>query len=269
MGVFASPFFIFFGICQFFLSLNAGTEQRTKKNLVLIVASDKLVCYKAHTTSWRRYMHKFPENFECWFVKSDPDMEVDHKFVGDVLWVKEKDSLCPGVMDKTIHAMEVFLPRLQEFDFIIRPNQSSFVVLPNLFNFLEKLPSKRCFAGSKSFYGKATGDVHFVGGACYILSKDLVRLMVSQKVALVNLPPVYDNRDDLALSRFFMDTHKIEPFYHPLFSLEDRFAHISKAYKDFPEDVFHFRIKHNNVEETRRYTLEKMIHEFLYDYYYL
>ncbi|MBM3195527.1 MAG: hypothetical protein FJZ62_02110 [Chlamydiae bacterium] len=249
-----------------FLPFFGEEPVRTRKNLVIIVASDKLLVYKAHTYSWRRYMHKFKDNFECWFVKSDPDLEVDHKFEKDVLWVKEVDSLCPGVMDKTLHAMEVFLPRLDEFDFIIRPNQSSFLVFPTLLNFLNRLPLEKTAAGDVSTVQFDGTKVPFLGGACYIVSKDVVRLMLENKDSLMHLPPKLENWDDLVLTRFLF-SQNISPINHPIINLEGAFRRPLKIFDQFDEKVFHFRIK-THRDDYGRYRAEKIIHDELFQIYY-
>jgi hypothetical protein len=169
-------------------------------------------------------------------------------------------------MDKTLHAMEVFLPRLDEFDFIIRPNQSSFLVFPILQKVLDKLPMEKTAAGHVSYVQFDGPKFPFLGGACYILSKDLVRLVLDNKKSLINLPYKLENWDDLVLTRF-LDSQNIPLTKLPIAWLEGSFRRPLKIFDQFSEEIFHFRIK-THRDDYGRYRAEKIIHDELFQIYY-
>ncbi len=147
-------FMVFFGsvlaqqtICA------ASTEQpgkliedfsdRDMKILVLIIASDNLPVYVEEQKIWRAYMHLNPKHVEAYFIKADPTLSTPFAIKEDIIWARGAENVRPGVLNKTLLAFEALLPRLHEFDYVIRTNLSSFYVFPRLFTFLETLPKEQ------------------------------------------------------------------------------------------------------------------------------
>jgi hypothetical protein len=212
-------------------------------------------------------MHRFKEHFDAYFIHADPLLEQEYAFKGDVLFVKEEESICPGVMDKTIRALEAFLPVLDQYDYVIRPNLSSFLVLPRLQNFLKNQPLEKFYAGHT--YDRSHDrnlPLPWVAGACYILSKDLVRLILENKKLLMHRPKLELNWDDLLLAQF-MQHHQVLPTHHPSFKFE-KFFSPHKVLSLISDDTYHFRIRIIHRDKMR-YRFEKIIHEELFDIFYL
>lgn len=93
-----------------------------------------------------------------------------------------EDSLVPGIINKTILGIEAMQSRLDEFDYIIRTNLSSFFPFDNLKKYLNKLPRQNCYAGI-TLYGikhlpQEVLFISFISGAGIILSRDLVKLLI-------------------------------------------------------------------------------------------
>ena len=107
------------------------------KVLVLIIANDTPL-YNELQKLWKSYMHLDRKHIEAYFIKADDRIEEPYEIRDDVLWIKTKDSLIPGVLNKTVLSFEAMLPRIKnEFDYIVRTNLSSFYIFPRLLNFLE------------------------------------------------------------------------------------------------------------------------------------
>ena len=239
---------------------------RTLKSLILIPSSESELVYKVHRKSWRRYMHRFQDNFDAFFIQADPQLDQDYLMKGDILYVGGEESICPGVMDKTIQAMEYFLPILDRYDYIIRPNLSSFLVLPRLQNFLKDKPLKKFYAGHTYERGHdRITPLYWVGGACYILSKDLEKLVVENKSFLMHRPKLELNWDDLLLASF-LQQQNISPYHHPCYKFE-QFHYPHKVFYNIPKDTYHFRIRILE-RDSKRYKFEKIIHEELYELFY-
>jgi hypothetical protein len=79
--------------------------------------------------------------------------------------------------------MEAMLPQLDEFDYIIRTNLSSFYVFSRLFKFLTTLPTEKCYCGVQGQEDNWT----FASGSGFILSPDLVKLLVQHKNQLYSV----------------------------------------------------------------------------------
>ena len=63
-------------------------------------------------------MHSDPEHVEAYFMKADPNLPQEVIVDGDVIWVKSSETIVPGLINKTIKSLNLFLPRFKEFDFI-------------------------------------------------------------------------------------------------------------------------------------------------------
>jgi len=81
------------------------------------------------------------------------------------------------------------LPRIREFDYVLRTNLSSFFVFPRLFEFLKTLPKQRCYCGSGEGFGSGCG---------FLLSPDLVKMLVLHKNELWN----QSSNDDVSIGHF-------------------------------------------------------------------
>lgn len=247
MSTFAKQiFFILAFLASLFQPIDA------KKNLILIISSNNLPVYKIHQDSWRVYMHAFEEDFESYFLQMDENLKEEYSLVGDVLWIKGKESLFPGIIEKTIKGLKFFLDRKEDFNYVIRPNLSSFVVLPRLKKFLAEMPKTQFYGGN--LLG------HFISGACFILSTDLMESLVTNEH---NFMGRKDKADDVLIGDYLVHEMSVQPFHH--FNFEFVKNHRPKKMVSFiPEEVFHFRVK----VEHHREGIERIIHNDLLNIFY-
>lgn len=154
------------------------------KTLVLIIATDDKPAYRELQKIWEAYMNSDPKHFEVYFLRGDPNLSTAFKINKNEIIVKTEEGFAPGILNKTILGMEALQPRLNEFDFVIRTNLSSFYPFDNLLKYLAKLPKRRCYCGVSLYQTKELGlppeldIVPFISGAGIILSPDLVHLML-------------------------------------------------------------------------------------------
>ena len=243
--------------CLFFLSGASVYAEREIKVLVLIIASDDKPIYRELQKLWKTYMHSDPAHIEAYFIKGNPLQERVCELQGDVLWSKSIESICPGILHKTVLSMEYFAPRLQDFDYVLRTNLSSFYVFPELIKFLRTLPCRSCYCGALNMaYG-----LTFASGAGFILSIDLVRLLIENQKELFEIPIFYD---DLAFGIFF-DRYGMDPIEAPRVDFESLNEWLDR--KDLiSEDHFHIRVK--NSDPNRRVEEDLPIHRELLKRYY-
>jgi hypothetical protein len=110
------------------------------KVLVLILSSNGEPLYLELQKIWRKYMHR-SAIFECYFYTADNTLETEWKLDGDTLYVKCPDNL-EHVSEKMRLAFKAFEHRLDEFNYIFRPNLSSFIVFERYAQFLEGVPKE-------------------------------------------------------------------------------------------------------------------------------
>jgi hypothetical protein len=226
------------------------------KVLVLIIASDEKDYYLEEQKVWRSYMHLDREHVEAYFLKGHPELEQPYLIVEDEIWSKTPENFVPGILNKTVLSMEAMLSRLDEFDYVLRTNLSSFYYFPKLLDLLTKLPPTSCYFG---MVGNLNGK--FGSGAGFILSTDLAKMLVAHKEELI------DNTsypDDVVIGHFFLH-HDIGlipakrldfPSYRAFTKHRNR--KLSKHY--------HFRLKHEHehLRNTEEIALQKTLREMFY-----
>ncbi len=240
----------------FFLSSTLYAE-RELKVLVLVIASDDKPVYSELQKVWRAYMHLDPQHVEAYFIRSNPDMKAPYDIQGDVIWCKGKESVIPGVVQKTVLSIECLEERLHEFDYVLRTNLSSFYVFPELLTFLKSAPRLGYYSALPIIYDFG---INFGSGAGFIMSPDVAKLLIKNKKDLFRSR----DYDDLAIGKVFY-RHGIELLPAPrvdLLSLKEW-----EAKKDLiPRDQFHFRVKNNNGDQ--RHIDDIIIHKGLLLKYY-
>lgn len=112
------------------------------KVLMLILASDggKDDIYTKLQQIKRLYIHLYPE-VDAYFYKADPNLETQHKIIGDTIYIKTKETY-PDLWKKLLLILKVFENKLDDYDFISRPNLSTFVIMDRYLNHLQTLPKK-------------------------------------------------------------------------------------------------------------------------------
>jgi hypothetical protein len=218
-----------------------------KKILVLIIASDNHPAFLPLQEIWRSYMRVDPENIEAYFIKSDPNLASANELIGDTIFSKIEESYKPGILKKTILSMEFMVASGRKFDYVLRTNLSSFYVFPRLLEFVNTLPEKNCYSACPLLPANDIPaefrQVPFGWGAGFILSRDLVELMVHHKEELFQRSS--EIPDDVLIGHFF---HKrnvaIMPCSCHTFLTYDAWL---KNKDQIPKNAFHFRAKSHYV----------------------
>ncbi len=225
---------ITFGFLPAFL---ISVPERPIKVLMLIIASDQLPVYLKLQKIWSSYMHSDPEHIEAYFIRGNQDLPTNYEIKDDIIWSKTAEGWIPqsaGILNKTILSIEALLPRLEEFDYVIRTNLSSFYIFPRLLEFLKTLPRKRCYCGSNTGIGSPIGS-----GCGFIMSRDVAKMLVKHKQHLLDNASA---EDDLIIGGFFI-RKGLKLILHDRMD----FLTLDEWYqkKDtIPSHVFHFRMKH-------------------------
>lgn len=245
-----TTFFFLFYTCLFpnhlFTQENTN-EAKELKTLVLIIATDDKPAYRELQKIWEGYMNSDPAHFEVYFLRASPTQSANaiiNKDKNEII-LKTHEGFVPGILNKSIMAFEAIEPRLDEFDYVIRTNLSSFYYFPNLLKFLKSLPRSKCYCGvSLGIYYNLLPNITyipFVSGAGIILSPDLVRLMAKEHNELKSYKS--ELPDDVFIGLFYQSkgigVHAAKRIDFPLHQtwLE---------HKDtIDPDAFHFRAKYS------------------------
>lgn len=188
-----------------------------KKVLILILSSANEpfnMMEECIRNTWGKYKHPnveiyYNHSYNSSFMINEPVIE------GDIIKAPFIENF-NTIGNKTISAFEYFVNN-KEFDYVIRPNSSSFINIPGLLDFLETAPSTKYYSGSLIWFNnggvidedKIGGPTECCSGCGYILSRDLVELIVDKK-------DMWQHRmiDDMALCKFLKD-HEVEAIESP------------------------------------------------------
>lgn len=227
-------------------SLNGVNEEASKENslkiLVLIIASDDSSVYRELQRIWKSYMHLDREHVEAYFIKGNAELPSLYKISGDTIWSRTAENYSPGILNKTVLSIEAILPRINEFDFVLRTNLSSFYVFPRLLEFVKTLPKEKCYCG----FPWVDPAITFASGAGFIISCDLAELLVNRKAELLE----NSSHADDVLVGMLLKQEKIGLISAPRLDLSS-LKKWKKHKRKIPEHQFHFRVK-NRKEELRR-----------------
>jgi len=154
------------------------------KILMLILASDggKDDIYTKLQEIKRLYVHSYPE-VDAYFYKADPKLETQHKIVGDTIYLKTEETY-PNLWEKLLLVLKVFENKLDDYDFISRPNLSTFIIMDRYLNHLQSLPKKLCCSGLQ-FYGGQ--PIPFPSGYLFTITPDIAHHIIKNNIILNNI----------------------------------------------------------------------------------
>lgn len=223
------------------------------KILFLILASDGGV-YTELQKVWRAYIHSYSDQIEAYFYKADPKLATEYHIEGDVLTVKCPEGLS-FVARKLKLALKAFEDRLDEFDYICRPNLSSFFILPRYIKALESLPKTRACMAKEHLHPAV-----FPTGAGFTITPDVAKAILEHP-----FPQHVHGGDDVAVGGVLKemgikicDVPRVD-----ITAVSHREARLKLVADN--SKAFHVRVKH----ETHNRTQQDMdVHRTLLKLYY-
>lgn len=90
---------------------------------------------------------------------------------------------------------------INNYDYIVRCNSSTFINFRRLHEIVETLPRANCYAGYK------LNDI-LVSGTCCVFSKDVILKLIDTELDCIQYK---DNYDDVAIGNLISNTHSIPP----------------------------------------------------------
>tara|TARA_B110000261_G_scaffold6626_1_gene6772 strand:- start:117 stop:1691 length:1575 start_codon:yes stop_codon:yes gene_type:complete len=118
---------------------------------------------------------------------------------------KHNDSYIPGIFDKTLDCFEYIISNYN-FKHIIRTNLSSFLIIQNLIEISKSMKYYNIYAGVLGRLGKNHSFLAFCSGACFWLTKDIVKLLIDKK----DHPERLKYHDDVIVSLILKDIPRTE-----------------------------------------------------------
>jgi hypothetical protein len=135
----------------------------------------------------QKYYNKF-ENVKTIYYKFDDKINEAYKMEGNMLKIKGKETYVPGILEKTVKAMEYV--ENDEYDYLVRSNISTIVDFKLLDEELEKKPIE--YGGglinnlqrldeNAGIKDETHFGLNYVSGTAIIMSKSILKEMIKQK----------------------------------------------------------------------------------------
>ena len=164
----------------------------------------------------RRYYAKFYPQVKTIYYLFDDSIS-NPTFKDDILLIPGKESYLPGILDKTIKAIDI--TKNMDYDYLLRSNISTVVNIKMLLNYLTRNPDVD-YGGSwalthirKGFRDPLNGinddrydGLDFISGTGIILSRNAVRNILENKNKIY-----YTVVDDVSIGFFFQRNTNIKP----------------------------------------------------------
>lgn len=229
------------------------------KLLVLIIAHDDPIYIGMHE-QWKRYMNKY-DNIKCYFLKYKSDIEnyvvIDES--NNTIYIKGKESLIPGCLDKTIKSLYYLLDNNYNFDYLLRTNLSTVWNFENLCNFIK---NNNFLIGG--FQGKHNFDrrhfVDFVAGSGILFHKNMCNILMENR-HLLNYNIIDDVSICILLKKYIHSNLNVSLNRFEMYKYENK-QHLLN--KNMIQNYSHLRCKcdknrHNTIQ------LMKIAIDFLYN----
>jgi hypothetical protein len=187
--------------------------------------------YQTLREFWETYMNS-SDQIEAYFYRGDPTLATLHEFRGNTLYVKCGDGYW-DVVKKLQMALQVFEPRFGEFDYICRPNLSSFWIFDRYLTAIAPRPREKfCYAVCN------THPCLFPSGCGFTITPDIAKEYIYNAPAIGCI-----GGDDVSLGELLAKL-KISIITAPRIdiTLERDWPVLNRVATD--STLFHVRIKH-------------------------
>ena len=178
--------------------------------------------YRSHVNYLNYLKHKFNNNNPTYYFVIFKDLGNKEYLVDDknyMLYINGRETFVPGILDKTIKALDVIHNKLKlEYDFIFRTNISTFIHFENTFSYLKNFadPKKEmfyigpllrlqwldraCGIFDKRYWGTA-----YCAGTCIMMSYALVENIIINREKIH-----YNIIDDVSIGHYVSQVENVK-----------------------------------------------------------
>jgi hypothetical protein len=249
--------------------------------LFLIIANDHFPFDMLQKYNWDRFIKIVKEdttkNIDIFYLKEDPNLDCEYKIIENNFYLKVIPHFYYSIYQKTVEGLKYL--NYQNYDFIIRLNMSSFIILDRLIDFLNTLPKTGVYSGAKGEYNgtieyifpkilELTNSkekslvteickipIKYVSGAAFIISTDVAKTLAER-----NINNQYQKilaPDDVLIGKVLQNFNIFEFDRFIVSNIEEVKSTLDN------KNCFHYRVK--NAKDRN---LEKDVHDFLYKHFY-
>lgn len=163
--------------------------------VILVLSSHHNALVRNCRRVWKAYMHLNPR-VKVFFVYGSSGASLQQE-AHDLIYPDIEENYNPGMLLKTVAAMETIHASNFTYDFLVRTNIGTFWDLDALLEHLDELPTSLCYSGHGPH-----GDGTYLSGVDTIVNRDMVTAMITAKASL----RYHDVAEDQAMGFFFHGT---------------------------------------------------------------
>lgn len=142
--------------------------------IVLIVSSHELPVYNKFKQISNSYYSLYPNKIKHFYLEMREDINEDIIETENHIYVKGKENFIPSMYMKFIKAID-YINKKYDYDFLFRPNLSTFCNMNNMLNFIEKIPKENFASGYVLPWSVISGTGIIISkDVSYILLRDFV-----------------------------------------------------------------------------------------------
>lgn len=159
--------------------------------IILIISSYDKPEYIGYKERWLSTIHenKNPQ-LRYYFLEANPSLPnpIEISENDYTIRVQEEESIIPGILKKTLKAIQYLLFESNiEFDYIYRTNLSTSIIETSFINFIDKMKRENIdYAGNREFAWKC---FPFVSGSGMVLSRDACQYLCEESTHIVLWEP--------------------------------------------------------------------------------
>ena len=187
-----------------------------------------------------KYAKKY-NNIKIFLIFGNDSKIDDLSDIKDNILVFNHAETMPNILEKTLDAFDLCLKNYN-FDFVLRTNLSSFIMLDKLIVTANNIPKNNFIGGS---LGVTEKGIRFVGGAAMLFSKDVIENLIDNRKSIIN-----ESIDDVDMGNYmqnkftysFIDKVDLYFFKIPLID-----AHLNHVINDIKKSkLYQVRLKNPN-----------------------
>lgn len=223
-----------------------------QKLIILIICSNNLNIYEKFIHMWLQYMNSH-EHIKSFFIFGDGVDGSPVEEENNVIRFPIKETYIPGILQKTIAAFQ-YIDENYEYDYILRTNLSSFIILDRLYQYVQN--------NEHIMYGGVSGG-EFISGSGILMSKECNKMVLKNRNDINEFVI-----DDVAIGRLLGNLHVSQTriprmdfsYYYPFENNSDFQQQLEMLKTD--DTYYHVRIMSPNRDSVDPYIYQRLIQTF-------
>ena len=215
-----------------------------KKAILLIISSNDNPIYENFRNLHRIYLKNYRPILKYFFIEFRNFQEDTIIEENDFIYIKGEESINPGMILKTCKAFE-YIDKKYNYEFVIRSNLSTVFNIPNLLEYLYRIPNINSCGG---FNYRS-----FITGTGIFLSRDIANKIVDNFL----IYNIIEYNEDLIISSVLNNLktpyYNCKQFYKWCLIIDEQTENYSEYFYvptkgefnefEIPENILQFRIK--------------------------